>query len=168
MFTMKSKIVSIYGVLVALAFVFSYIEAMFPIPMPVPGMKLGLANIVVVVSLYTLGYKVAFCISLVRMLLVGFTFGNMNMLLYSLAGGVLSFLAMAIGKKLNVFSTVGVSVMGAIFHNMGQLLIAMLLLESTVFLYYIPFLLLSAVICGILIGILGSIMAERMTKVLKW
>lgn len=164
---MKSKIVSTYGVLVALAFIFSYIEAMFPIPMPVPGMKLGLANVVVVVSLYTMGYKEAFIISLVRILLVGFTFGNMNMLLYSLVGGGLSFFAMAAMKKLNVLSSVGVSVVGSIFHNIGQIVVAMVLLESSIFLYYIPFLLVSAVVCGVLIGILGRILSERMTKVLK-
>ena len=164
---MKSKRVAIYGVLVALAFIFSYIEALFPMPMPVPGMKLGLANIVVLVTLYTLGYKEGFVISLVRIILVGFTFGNMNMMLYSLGGGILSYAIMVLMKKLNLLSIVGVSVLGAIFHNIGQILVAMILLESTVLVYYLPFLLLSGVVCGVLIGILGGIMSKRLRNVLN-
>ncbi len=164
---MKSKRVATYGVLVALAFIFSYIESMFPIPMPVPGMKLGLANIVVVVALYTTGYKEAFVVSLVRIILVGFTFGNMNTMLYSLSGGVLSFAMMALMKKCNFLSIVGVSVIGAAFHNIGQILVAMLLLESTILLYYLPFLLISALVSGVLIGIIGAIMSKRLTRVLN-
>ena len=163
---MKSKRVATYGVLVALAFIFSYIEALFPMPMPIPGMKLGLANIVVVVALYTMGYKEGFIISLVRIILVGFTFGNMNMMLYSLGGGILSFMMMALLKKLEVLSIVGVSVVGAVFHNIGQILVAMFMLESTVLLYYLPFLLVSALVCGVLIGILGSMMSKRLAKLL--
>ncbi len=164
---MKSKRVATYGVLVALAFIFSYIESMFPIPMPVPGMKLGLANIVVVVALYTTGYKEAFVVSLVRIILVGFTFGNMNTMLYSLSGGILSFAMMALMKKLNLLSIVGVSVIGAVFHNIGQIMVAMLLLESTVLLYYLPFLLISALVSGVVIGIIGSIMSKRLIRVLN-
>ncbi len=164
---MKSKRVATYGVLVALAFIFSYIEAMFPVPMPVPGMKLGLANIVVVVALYIMGYKEGFIISLVRIFLVGFTFGNMNMMLYSLGGGILSFAMMALMKKFNLLSIVGVSVIGAVFHNVGQILVAMLILETTTLLYYLPFLLVSALVSGVLIGIIGAMMSKRLTNVLN-
>ncbi len=164
---MKSKRVAAYGVLVALAFIFSYIEAMFPMPMIVPGMKLGLANIVIVVALYTMGYKTAFVISLVRIILVGFTFGNMNMMLYSLGGGLLSYSMMALMKHFNLLSIVGVSVVGAVFHNIGQILVAMFTLESTILLYYLPFLLITAVVSGVLIGILGAMMTKRLTNVLK-
>ena len=164
---MKSKRVATYGVLVALAFIFSYIEAIFPLPMPIPGMKLGLANIVIVVALYTMGYKEGFVISLVRIVLVGFTFGNMNMMLYSLGGGILSFAMMALMKRLDLLSIVGVSVIGAVFHNIGQILVAMCILESTVLLYYLPFLLVSALVAGVLIGILGAMMSKRLTNVMK-
>ena len=91
---------ALYGILVALAFIFSYIEALIPIPIgPIPGMKLGLANMIVLVSLYTIGIKSAFTISIIRILLVSFTFGNLNSMLYSLAGGIVSFLLMILLKN---------------------------------------------------------------------
>ena len=102
---------ALYGVLVALAFIFSYIEAIIPLPLgPFPGMKLGLANIVVVVVLYVAGAKGALAVSMVRVILVGFTFGNLNSMLYSLAGGLLSWVVMALLKKTDRFGIAGVSV----------------------------------------------------------
>lgn len=158
---MKSKRVATFGVLVALAFIFSYIESLVAFSGLIPGMKVGLANIVIVLALYKLGEKEAFFISFVRIVLVGFTFGNMSTMLYSMAGGILSFLAMCIAKRTKLFSIVGVSILGAIFHNIGQIVIAIWMLESSVLVHYLPLLLLSGLITGIVIGIVGGELTKR-------
>ena len=158
---MKSKRVATFGVLVALAFIFSYIESLVAFSGLIPGMKVGLANIVIVLALYKLGEKEAFFISFVRIVLVGFTFGNMSTMLYSMAGGILSFLAMCIAKRTKLFSIVGVSILGAIFHNIGQIVIAIWMLESSVLVHYLPLLLLSGLITGIVIGIVGGELKKR-------
>ncbi|MFR4441289.1 MAG: Gx transporter family protein, partial [Hungatella sp.] len=106
-----------YGMLIALAFIFSYIEAMVPVPIPVPGVKLGLANLVTIVGLYTVGVGGTAAVSLVRIVLAGLTFGNMFSMIYSLAGGILSLFLMILCKKLGWFSQIGVSVVGGIGHN---------------------------------------------------
>lgn len=146
-----------YGVFVALAFVFSYIEVLIPFSIGIYGVKLGLANIVVLTALYIMGVKESLIISLVRILLVGFTFGNMSMLLYSLAGGLLSWLVMYICKTSKLFSVVGVSVAGGVTHNIGQILVAIIIMDNVNLLYYMPVLLIAGTITGVLIGILGSV-----------
>ena len=118
----KAKSVALYGMLIALAFVFSYVEAMVPVPIPVPGVKLGLANLVSIVGLYTVGTVGTAAVSLVRIVLVGFTFGNTFSMLYGLAGGILSLAVMILAKKTGWFSQIGVSILGGIFHNIGCLL----------------------------------------------
>lgn len=158
----KTKRISTYGLLVALAFIFSYIEALVPINSPVPGIKLGLANIVVMIALYKLGAKEAFSIALVRVVLVGFTFGNLMMMMYSLAGSVLSCSSMIILKKSNKFSMVGVSISGGVMHNVGQILMAILVLDTVQLYYYLPVLIISGIVTGILIGIVGAEIAKRL------
>ena len=117
-----------FGLLVALCFVFSYLEFLLPLPFGVPGMKLGLSNLVVLVALYSGGPLTAGAVSLVRILLNGFTFGTPLGMLYSIAGGVLSFLGMWLLYKIRQFSPVGVSILGGILHNIGQLSMAFALL----------------------------------------
>lgn len=153
----KSKAIKVafYGILVALAFVFSYIEVLIPFNFSIPGVKLGLANIVVLTALYTIGFKGSFVISCIRIILVGFTFGNMFSLLYSLAGGLLSWIVMSLCKKIKGFSIIGVSIAGGVTHNIGQILIASLVLKTTALGTYLPVLLISGVITGVIIGILG-------------
>lgn len=163
--TTKAIKVALYGMLVALAFVFSYIEALIPIPIPVPGIKLGLANIVVLVALYTIGYKGSFIISCIRIVLAGFTFGNMFSILYSLSGGILSFIVMSLCKKSKKFSTIGVSVAGGITHNIGQIMVASVVLETTALKFYLPALLIAGTVTGLLIGILGAGMLKVQLKV---
>lgn len=158
----KTKRISTYGLLVALAFIFSYIEALVPINSPVPGIKLGLANIVVMIALYKLGAKEAFSIALVRVVLVGFTFGNLMMMMYSLAGSVLSCSSMILLKKSNKFSMVGVSISGGVMHNVGQILMAILVLDTVQLYYYLPVLIISGIVTGILIGIVGAEIAKRL------
>lgn len=161
---MKSKKVAIYGLLIALAFILSYIESLFPIPVPVPGIKLGLANLVVLTALYTMGVKEAFALSIIRIILVGFTFGNPSTMIFSMAGGLLSWLLMSLLKKSNKFSQVGVSVIGGISHNVGQIIAAILVVNFNI-IYYLPFLLISGVITGALIGILGAMIIKRIKNI---
>lgn len=162
--TMKTKRIAIYGLLIALAFILSYIEASIPIPVPIPGIKLGLANLVVVTALYTMGPKEAFVLTLFRIILVGFTFGNPSMMMFSIAGGLLSWFMMSLFKKSNLFSTTGVSIIGGISHNIGQIIVAIFIVDNINIIYYLPYLLISGVAAGIVIGILGSIIVKSLNK----
>jgi len=161
---MKSKKVSTYGLLVALAFILSYIEALFPAPVPIPGIKLGLANLVVLAALYTMGVKEAFVLSIIRIILAGFTFGNLSTMLFSLAGGILSWLVMSLLKYFRSFSQVGVSIAGGVTHNMGQIIVAIFVTENINIIYYFPFLMLSGLISGTVIGIVGAMIIKRIKK----
>lgn len=157
----KARRVALYGMLTALAFILSYVESLVPVTLGIPGVKLGLANLVVVIALYTLDLKGAFVISVVRIVLSGLTFGGLFSMLYSLAGGLLSFAVMAILSRKKLFGTVGVSVCGGVAHNIGQLLVAMAVLETESVWYYFPVLLISGSVAGVLIGLLGGWMTGR-------
>ena len=143
-----AKTVAVFGVFTALCFVCGYIEFLLPLPFLVPGMKLGLANLVVLSALYTLGPRTAAGVSLVRIVLSALTFGSLYGMLYSLAGAVLSFLVMLCLYRLPCFGTVGVSVAGGICHNIGQLLVAFAFLGVGGVLTYAPVLLLSGAVTG--------------------
>lgn len=158
---MRTKRTAKLGLLIALAFVFSYIECLIPVHIGVPGAKLGLANLVVLVALYTLGAREAFVLSVVRIVLVGFTFANTASMLYSMAGGLLSYLAMLVAKKTKLFSITGVSVIGGVFHNVGQIGVAMLVLETQSLIFYLPVLLLAGIVSGVIIGVLGAMVTKR-------
>ena len=165
---MKTKKIAYLGLLVALAFIFSYIETLIPINIGVPGAKLGLANLVIIVALYTIGEKNAFLLSMVRIVLVGFTFANLASMLYSLAGGILSFLAMCIAKRSGKLSTTGVSVVGGVFHNVGQILMAIWVVKTASLVYYLPVLIIAGLASGVAIGILGAMVTTRVKKVVNW
>ena len=152
------------GMLTALAFVFSYIEFLLPINLGVPGIKLGLANLVVIVALYLMNVRVACTLSFVRILLTGLTFGNPASMIYSLAGGMLSLAIMIMAKKSDFFSVTGVSVLGGVFHNVGQIIVAILVVETKSLLFYLPVLILSGTVAGVLIGILASILIRHLNK----
>ena len=164
---MKTKKIANLGLLVALAFVFSYIEFLLPINLGIPGVKLGFANLVIMVTMYTLGEKEAFLLSMVRIVLVGFTFANTASMLYSLAGGVLSFGVMYVAKKMKTFSMAGVSMLGGVFHNVGQILLAMWMLSTDSLLYYLPVLIVAGVVTGVMIGILGAMITKRLKKLVR-
>lgn len=155
------------GMLVALAFIFSYIESLIPISVGIPGIKIGLANMVIIVTLYTMGAVPAVTLSLVRIVLTAFTFGNLAMMMYSLGGGMLSLLVMIIARKTKLFSVTGVSVLGAVFHNVGQIIVAALVVENSSLFYYLPVLLVSGVVFGILIGMVGAILIKRLTPFVR-
>lgn len=160
----KAIKMAFYGMLVALAFIFSYIEVLIPFNFGIPGIKLGLANIVVIVALYAFGAKDAFVISCIRILLVGFTFGNLFSMLYSVAGGMLSWLVMCSLKRMKGFSVIGISIAGGISHNVGQIVVAAIVLKTVALGYYLPFLLIAGMITGLLIGVLGHIIIRAQLK----
>lgn len=157
-----NKKIAYYGLFVALAFIFSYIESLIPINLGVPGVKIGLSNLVVMVALYLSGTASAFAISVIRILLTGFTFGNAAAMIYSLAGGILSLLVMILAKKTKIFSTLGVSVLGGVFHNIGQIIVAIIVMETTKLIYYLPILLVSGIVAGIFIGLLAAQVIKRL------
>ncbi len=158
----KTKKIATYGLLVALAFILSYIETLFPLPIAIPGIKLGLANLVVITALYSMGVKEAFSMSIIRIILVGFTFGSPSTMMFSLVGGLLSWLMMTIFKKSKLFSLVGVSVIGGISHNVGQIITSIFVVENINIVYYLPFLLISGILTGTVIGVLGAMIVRRL------
>lgn len=154
------------GLLTALGLIIGYIELLIPIPLGIPGVKPGFANIVIVWALYSLGPWEALMINGMRIFLSGFLFGNFSMILYSLAGAAVSFLCMCLAKKSGLFSMTGVSMIGGVMHNMGQLLVAMAVLETVSLVYYGPVLLAAGVITGLLIGIVTGEVKKRLPAVL--
>ena len=165
---MKTNKVAFLGIFIALAFVLSYIEFLLPLNIGIPGAKIGLANLVIVVSLFIVGKKDAFVLSIIRVILVGLTFGNLAMMIYSLAGAMLSFVAMLIAMKTEKFSVVGVSVVGGVFHNIGQIIVAILVLDTSGLIYYLPFLTVIGTVSGVVIGILASMIVERLNRNLRF
>ena len=153
------------GVFLALALICSYIESLIPFSIGIPGIKLGLANIVVVFALYTLGTKEALCISLARIIISAFMFGNAIGIAYSLAGGMLSFLVMAGLKKTNALHCISISVAGGVTHNIGQILVATYLVSNYYVLYYLPILMIAGFITGGCIGILVQEVCLRVRKI---
>lgn len=156
---MKTRKIALFGMLVALAFIFSYIEHLIPLPLPT-GVKLGAANIVVLSALYFLGWKEAVAISTVRIILSGFAFG-ISTVPYSLAGGALSLLVMALLKRRGSLGITGISVAGSVCHNIGQTLVAMAML-GTKTIYYFPLLFFAGIIAGILIGIVSAVVLKKL------
>ena len=153
---MDYKKIPYYGLFAALAILVGYVEMMFPMPIPIPGVKLGLANVVVIIMMYFMDVKGAFFISLIRVFLSGLLFAGFAGLLYSLAGAMLSFAVMALLKKTGKFSIIGVSLAGGVFHNVGQVAVAAMVVENVKMAYYLPFLLVSGVVTGIVIGIVAK------------
>ena len=158
----KAKTTALMGLFTALAMVLAYVEVLLP-PLfaAVPGIKMGLPNIIIIFLLYRRGLRWAAIVSLLRIALVAMLFGNAMTLLYSLAGGTLSLLLMALLRRRDCLSTIGVSVVGGVAHNVGQVLMAMLLLDTTQLLYYLAVLTITGVIAGIVIGLAGSAMIKK-------
>lgn len=158
---MKQKKIAYMGLFAAIAIIFGYVESLIPFFAGIPGIKLGLANLAVLFILETYTWKEAALVSMVRILVIGFMFGNMFSILYSMAGAALSLTVMTLMKRFSGFSILGVSVAGGVSHNIGQLIIAALIVENTSLFYYAPVLLISGVITGILIGILTGEVIKR-------
>ena len=154
------------ALLISVAMILSYIESLVPAFVAVPGVKLGLSNIATVFALYTLGWPAAIAVSLVRVLLSALLFGNISSLAFSLAGAALALCSMIPLSKIDLFSSIGVSVVGAIMHNVGQVIAAAIVMETAAIAYYIIPLLLSGTVAGIVIGIISGILVERIKKYL--
>ena len=160
----KAYKISVSAVLTALAMIFSYVEALFPFHFGIPGIKLGLSNLAVLVALYGLGTPYAFAVNMTRILLSGFLFGGVSAIMYSLAGGLLSLAAMLLLKKTDKLSILAVSVMGGICHNIGQLIVAMLVVENLKLIFYVPVLLISGFLTGLLIGIVCRVILPAVKR----
>ncbi|HJA06409.1 MAG TPA: Gx transporter family protein [Candidatus Mediterraneibacter pullicola] len=158
---MRGK-VAYFGVFTALALIFSYVETLIPINFGIPGAKLGLANLVIVTVLYKARWQDAFLLSVIRIVLAGFIFGNLFAILYSLAGGLLSLAAMTMIKQRGSFSVIGVSMAGGVTHNIGQLIVAMLVVETYQVGYYLPVLMISGLVTGALIGLVCKEVIRRL------
>lgn len=157
--------IAFIGISTALALLLSYVEMLLPpIFAAVPGIKVGLPNLVIVYVLYVLGARYALAVSLTRIVLTSILFGNAMTLAYSLAGALLSLLIMVLIKRTGWLSTVGVSVTGGVTHNLGQVLVAAVLLDTPQIAYYMIVLAFTGTVAGIIIGICSSIIIERLPR----
>ena len=157
----KIRRMTTLSLLFALAMIFSCVESRLPTFIPIPGVKLGLCNVVIIFTLLKLGAPAAIAVSLLRVLLSSMLFGNAAAFFYSLAGAILSLAVMILLLRLRFFSAVGISVLGGVMHNIGQLLMAWILLGTAGVMYYLPVLLIAGVIAGALIGLLSAYLHKR-------
>ena len=159
----KTKRLVLLAMLTAVAMILSYVESLLP-SIGIPGVKMGLANIAVIFALFRFGWKEAAALSLVRVVLVSLLFGSVGAMLYSLAGAVLSLAVMALLRRIDRFSTVGVSVAGGVAHNAGQILMAMLILQTKQLLGYLPVLAVSGIAGGVLTGLAAALLIRRIPE----
>ena len=150
--------------LIAVAMILSYVESMIPAFVSVPGVKIGLSNIATVFALYALGWPYAICVSVVRVFLSALLFGNFVSLIYSISGAALALLAMILLKRLDRFSSIGISVVGGVCHNVGQIIAACIVMETAAIAVYIIPLIVSGTIAGIVIGLIAGNLVERIKK----
>lgn len=159
----NTKRLVLLAMLTAVAMILSYVESLLP-SVGIPGVKMGLANIAVIFALFRFGWKAAAALSLVRVVLVSLLFGSVGAMLYSLAGAVLSLTVMALLRRTDRFSTVGVSVAGGVAHNAGQILMAMLILQTKQLLGYLPVLAVAGIGGGILTGLAAALLIRRIPE----
>ena len=159
----KTKRLVLLAMLTAVAMILSYVESLLP-SVGIPGVKMGLANIAVIFALFRFGWKEATALSLVRVVLVSLLFGSIGAMLYSLAGAVLSLAVMALLRRIDRFSTVGISVAGGVAHNAGQILMAMLILQTKQLLGYLPVLAVSGIAGGVLTGLAAALLIRRIPE----
>ena len=162
---MKTKKVAMLGLTIALAMIMSYIEALVPLSFAVPGIKMGLANIVIIFVLYKIGTKEAILVSLIRVILVSLLFSNVMAMAYSIAGAVLSLSIMWLLKKTDKFSVIGVSIAGGIMHNVGQIIMAVILLGTEQIALYLPVLIITGTATGVVIGIVSGLVINRFKNI---
>ena len=162
----KTKRLVLLAMLTAVAMILSYVESLLP-SVGIPGVKMGLANIAVIFALFRFGWKEAAALSLVRVVLVSLLFGSVGAMLYSLAGAVLSLAVMALVKRMDWFEKTGVSILGGVFHNIGQLSMAAWITGTAGVFSYLPVLLIAGVITGGVIGLLGGLVTERIAPVIR-
>ena len=162
---LRTRRLALSAMLAALALIFSYVEALIPIPVPVPGIKLGIANLVIVMAIYKLGFRYAFTINCVRIVIAGLLFSGVFGMVYSFAGGILSILIMYLLYKTGWFSMVGVSMAGGVAHNLGQLITACLIVSNVRLMSYFSILLFSGLFSGIAVGVLATLIYRRLPDI---
>lgn len=162
----STRKIAYMGMFIAVAMVFSYVESLIPVNIAVPGVKLGLANLVTIVVMFKMDVRSAWMISLIRVVLSALLFGNLSIMVYSLAGAVLSLLVMTLCMKLKIFGLLGTSILGAVSHNAGQIIMAAILMKSGNIMLYIPVLCISGTIAGICIGLAGAVLVRNLAKLL--
>ena len=158
---MKTKKLAALALTVSFAMILSYIESRMPALVAIPGIKIGFANIAVIFALYKFGVKEAVTVSLIRIFLVSLLFGTPVSMLYSLAGGTLSLVVMSALKRLTPLREVTISVCGGVLHNVGQIGMASIILDTNVVVYYLPALLVSGILAGIAVGVAAGILIKR-------
>lgn len=163
----SAKKTALFGLLIALAFVLGYVESLIPVYLGAPGVKLGLANLVTVIALYCMGVRAAIGVNVARIFLSGFTFGPPSAILFSMSGAALSLAVMALCKKFRLFGTVGVSILGGVAHNIGQFLMAAFVVNTFGVFAYLPVLLTAGCVAGALIGLLGGMIVQRISRVIR-
>ena len=161
---MKTKKVATLGLCIALSMVLSFIEHQIPPLVAVPGVKVGLPNLVMVFMLYKIGWKETAIVSIVRVVLVSMNFGSVVSMAYGLAGATLSLIGMILLKKTKLFSTIAVSVIGGVLHNVGQIAIACVIMGTGLLVSYLPVLLISGTIAGVVIGFVAGILVKKLEK----
>ena len=161
----KLKSLTALSMLVATALILSFVESQIPPIVPIPGVKLGLANIVTLFALYKLGAPSALTVAVVRVSLSSLLFGSVSSFAYAMGGALLSFAVMLLLKKLGWFATFTVSIAGAVAHNIAQICVSMLILQTEVVIYYLPALLISGIITGAVIGIIGAVLLKKLEKI---
>ena len=161
-YALRTKKLALSAILAALAMILSYVEAMVPMPVPIPGIKLGLANLVILLAIYRLGFKYALAINCIRIFVTGLLFTGVFGILYSLAGGLLSLLVMYLLYRTEIFSMVGVSMAGGVAHNLGQLLTACLIMSNIRLMSYFAVLLFAGMGSGIRMGIAAWLVCQRL------
>ena len=157
---MKTKQITQLGLLLSISLVLGYLESLLPVIVAVPGVKLGIANIVTMLVLYNMGGKQAFLIMLLRVVIAGFLYSGVAGILYSFMGGVCCIVVMTWLRRVPIFSILGVSMIGAVFHNAGQIMAAVLVMENTDVIYYLPLLCISGVLSGLSVGFLSHFLIK--------
>jgi heptaprenyl diphosphate synthase len=161
---MKTKKVATLGLCIALSMVLSFIEHQIPPLVAVPGVKVGLPNLVMVFMLYKIGWKETAVDSLIRVVLVSMLFGSVVSMAYGLVGATLSLIGMTLLKKTKLFSTIAVSVVGGVLHNIGQIATACVVMGTAQIVYYLPVLLISGTIAGVVIGFIAGLLVKKLDK----
>lgn len=158
------KKTAVLGMLTCTALMLSWVEALIGLVPPVPGIRIGLANLIVVLALYRFGWREALLINISRVLLASVLFGSPYVLLYSLSGALVSFAAMALARRYTGLSVAGVSVCGGVFHNIGQLAAAMAIVRTVWLISWLPWLLAAGCVTGLVIGIAAGELERRLPR----
>ena len=163
---MKTSKMTFLGLFTAVAMILSFVETLLPpLTTALPGIKMGLPNIAIMFILYRVGWKEATVVSIVRVILVSLLFGSVMSMAYSLGGAILSLLIMTLMQKLTSFNRVSISVVGGVFHNIGQILVAWAVTNTAQIVYYLPVLLISGCAAGILVGLVAGMLEKRVPKI---